>query len=114
MVEAISNNMDAIIAIVGGVVAIVHIWSKVVSERRENGKWDLEKTLQAVGATRNELKRLKEEGHIEGAKEIGDKAVELVEKYRGKKLDPKLANKAARSALADMNELHPEIDPKAE
>lgn len=112
MIQAVAENFESIIAIVGGIVAIVHIWSKVVSEKRENGKFDLEKTMQAVAATRAQLKKLKEEGHIESAKEVAEKAVELAEKFRGKKLSPKLANKAAHTALGELNMLHDDVAPK--
>ena len=114
MIQAIVENFEAIVAIVGGVVAIVHIWTQAAKQMREAGKFDLEKTMQAVAATSNQLKKLKEEGHISSAKDIADKAVELVEKYRGKKVSPKMANKAAFSALSDMNMLHDDVAPKEE
>ena len=112
MIPSIVENFEAIVAIVGSVVAIIHIWTQSAKQMRESGKFDLEKTMQAVSATSAQLKKLKEEGHIESAKEVADKAVELVEKYRGKKVSPKMANKAAHSALSDLNMIHDDVAPK--
>jgi len=100
------EDLKSVIEITTVLVGIVISFLGIAANFRATGQFNLSKTLEAAKDAAEQLKILKAEGHLENVKDIGDKAVKMVEKIRGKKLKPTLARKAAHRALSLAGILH--------